>query len=128
GLLLGLFFIAVGASIDFGLVVQMPGPIAGLVGALILTKLLVLLGLGRAFGLGLDQQLLLAFSLAQGGEFAFVLFSFATKQGVLDGSVANPLIASVALSMALTPLLMNFCERILLPRIGTKEQPDRPHD
>src|SRR5690606_4124107 len=70
GLLLGLFFIAVGASIDFGLVVQMPGPIAGLVGALILTKLLVLLGLGRAFGLGLDQQLLLAFSLAQGGEFA----------------------------------------------------------
>ena len=84
GLLLGLFFIAVGSSIDFELVSSELGLILGLVVLLAAVKLLVLLGLGRLFRLGTDQNLLFSFALAQGGEFAFVLFSFAAQQNVLQ--------------------------------------------
>jgi voltage-gated potassium channel Kch len=94
----------------------------------VLLKLAVLLVLGRIFRMGLDQNLLFGFALAQGGEFAFVLFSFATQHRVIPGEVASPLVAAVALSMALTPLLMLFNERVLLPRVGTKERPDREPD
>ncbi len=128
GLLLGLFFIAVGASIDFALIAANPGLIAALVGMLLAVKLVVLLVLGRAFRMGLDQNLLFAFTLAQGGEFAFVLFSFATGNGVLTTQVASPLVAVVALSMAATPLLMVFAEKLLLPRVGTREKDTREAD
>jgi CPA2 family monovalent cation:H+ antiporter-2/glutathione-regulated potassium-efflux system ancillary protein KefC/glutathione-regulated potassium-efflux system protein KefB len=122
GLLLGVFFIAVGASVDFGLIAERPGLVAGLVGALILLKFVVLFVLGRFFRMGLDQNLLFAFSLAQSGEFAFVLFSFATQHGVITANVANPLIAVVAISMAVTPLLMLLNERLVQPRFGTRER------
>ncbi len=128
GLLLGVFFIAVGASLDFGLLFAQPGRMAGLVGALLAVKFLLLLLLGRLFRMGLDQNLLFAFALAQGGEFAFVLFSFATQQGVIASEVANPLVAVVALSMAVTPLLMAVNEKLLQPRLGTREQAEREAD
>jgi len=128
GLLLGLFFIAVGASIDFGLVRRDPTTIVGLVVALMCVKFFILVALGRFFGLRSDQNLLFSFSLAQGGEFCFVLFSFATQNGVIPQETAGPLIASVALSMALTPLSMMFNERLIQPRFGTKEASSRPHD
>ncbi len=128
GLLLGLFFIAVGASIDFALIASQPGTIARLVAALIVTKLLVLFLLGRTFGMGWDQNLLLAFGLAQGGEFAFVLFSFASQNGVLGPGITAPLIAVVAVTMALTPLLILVNERVLQPRFGTTERQARPAD
>jgi monovalent cation:proton antiporter-2 (CPA2) family protein len=128
GLLLGVFFIAVGASIDFGLITTRPGLMAGLVGALLAVKFLVLFVLGRLFRMGLDQNLLFAFALAQGGEFAFVLFSFATQQGVIAGEVANPLVAVVALSMAVTPVLMVMNEKLLQPRFGTRERPEGEAD
>ena len=120
GLLLGLFFIAVGASIDFGIIAEHPVLIAGLVAALMLGKLVVTLVLGRLFKLGLDQAMLFGFVLAQGGEFAFVLFSFATQNGVLLPSTTGPLVVVVAVSMALTPLVMLVFEKALQPRIGTK--------
>ncbi len=128
GLLLGVFFIAVGSSIDFGLVAERPGTIAAYVTGLIAVKLAILFVLGRVFRLGLDQNLLFSFGLAQGGEFAFVLFSFATQSGVLTTEEVAPLIASVALTMALTPLLMLLNERILQPRLGTKESEEREPD
>jgi len=128
GLLLGVFFIAVGASVDFGLIVDEPGTIAAIVGALIVIKLLVLLVVGRIFGMSQDQNLLFSFALAQGGEFAFVLFSFASQQGVLETSTTQRLIAAVALSMAMTPLLMLFNEKLLQPRIGTREREGRSAD
>ena len=126
GLLLGLFFISVGASIDFAQIISRPVLIGGLVAALIVVKFLVLLVLGRVFGLGSDQNLLFSFALAQAGEFAFVLFSFATQQGVIGLEVASPLVAVVALTMALTPLLMLVNERLVQPRFGTleKDQPE----
>lgn len=121
GLLLGLFFIAVGASIDFGLLVSSPLLIAGLVVGIIAVKFTVLFVLARSFKLGMDQSLLFAFALPQVGEFAFVLFSFANQEGVLTTSITSPLVAAVALSMALTPLLSMFNERVLQPRLGTRE-------
>ncbi|UCE03167.1 MAG: cation:proton antiporter [Candidatus Latescibacterota bacterium] len=128
GLLLGLFFISVGASIDFRMIAQQPGTVAGLVALLIAVKWLVLLLLGRLFRMGLDQNLLFAFALAQAGEFAFVLFAFAIQDGVVPVDVASLSIAVVAISMATTPLLLLFYERIVRPRVGTRESAPRRAD
>ncbi len=128
GLLLGLFFIAVGASIDFQLIGANPGGVAAVVVALVVVKLVVLLVLARGFRMSLDQTLLFAFALAQGGEFAFVLGSYAVQQHVFGAEVSAPLIAAVAVSMALTPLLLMVAEKLLLPRVGTRERPERPAD
>lgn len=122
GLLLGLFFISVGASIDFGIISANPGLTGMLVGGLIFIKLVILLIIGRVFKMGTDQNVLFAFALAQGGEFAFVLFSFAVQNNVMSSGLANPLIGSVALSMALTPLLLLVNEKLVQPRFGTKEK------
>lgn len=119
GLLLGLFFISVGASVDFNLLIQQPLLILGLVIGLVLVKFAVLFGLGRFFRLELSQSILFACALAQGGEFAFVLFSFATQSNVLTPAVAEPLVAVVALSMALTPLLMIINDKLVQPRFVT---------
>ncbi len=72
-------------------------------------------------GIAADQQSLLALSLAQGGEFAFVLVSFCTQAGVLPDAVAKPQVATVALSMACAPLLFLLQERVLGPRLGAKK-------
>lgn len=128
GLLLGLFFIAVGASIDFHLIAANPGLISILVCGLVVLKLIILFLLGKIFKIGLDNNLLFTFSLAQGGEFAFVLFSFALQNHVIDISIINPLIAVVALTMAVTPLLMMVNEKLILPRVGTKKLGDREAD
>ena len=121
GLLLGLFFIAVGASIDFRLIGDQPGQIAMLVIGLVALKLVVLFGLARGFKMSLDQGMLFTFALAQGGEFAFVLVSFAIQYHIFGAEVSAPLIAAVAVSMALTPLLLLLAEKVLLPRLGTLE-------
>ena len=128
GLLLGLFFISVGASIDFGLIAGDPSTIVSLTFAMIGLKLLVLLALSQLFRMPLDQALLFAFALPQVGEFSFVLLSFARQQGVLDASFTDPLVASVALSMAFTPILLVFNERVLQPRFGTRRVDDREPD
>ena len=116
GLLLGLFFIAVGASIDFALVGERVALVSALVLGLVVVKFLVLLALGRAFRMRLDQNLLFALALAQGGEFCFVLLSFAVQNAILDATSANVLVATVALSMVTTPLLLLVHEKLLQPR------------
>lgn len=126
GLLLGLFFIAVGASIDFNLVTADPGLIASLVAGLIVIKFCVLILAGRVFKIVWSQNFLLSFSLAQGGEFAFVLFSFATQNGVLDGATAGPMVVAVALSMAVTPLLMILNESLVQPRFASSSSQREP--
>ena len=128
GLLLGLFFISVGASIDFALIGAQPGGVVGLTLGIVAAKFAVLLALGRLFKLGTGQSLLFAFALPQLGEFAFVLFSFANQEGVLEPGITSPLMAAVALSMALTPLLLVFNERVLQPRFGTREAEFREPD
>jgi monovalent cation:proton antiporter-2 (CPA2) family protein len=116
GLLLGLFFITVGASIDFALVAEAPGLILGLVVALIVAKFLVLMMVGWIFKLNLADNLMFAFLLAQGGEFAFLLFSFATQNRVISPELASMLIVVVVMTMIATPLLMIIYERLIRPR------------
>lgn len=128
GLLLGVFFVAVGASIDFALIAANPALILQLVAALMLLKLVILFAIGRTAKMSLDQNFIFAFGLAQGGEFAFVLFSFAKQAAVLDTAVIAPLTAAVALSMALTPLLVLLNERLILPHFGTRPRNDQPAD
>ena len=106
GLLLGLFFISVGMSVDVGLVGDQPGTIVALVLLLLLVKGLVLWGLARFSGQGGRCAVNLALYLAQGGEFAFVVLGLAARSYVVDRALADLLIAVVSLSMALTPLLL----------------------
>ena len=130
GLLLGLFFISVGASIDFSLLAKDPLLIAGLVLALITVKIAVLFGLSRVFRFAMADSLLFAFALSQGGEFAFVLIAFAVQNAVFPEAVANPLAAAVAVSMLTTPLLLILYERLLAPRFerpAEEREPDEIH-
>ncbi len=128
GLLLGLFFISVGASIDLDVITGDWLNVTLIVVGLVIAKLAVLYALGVRFGMGFDQSTIFAFSLAQGGEFAFVLFSLAEEGGVLTASLTSPLIAAVAISMAITPLLFLLAEYVLLPKFGTKETENREAD
>lgn len=128
GLLLGLFFIAVGASVDFRMIAANPGSIGMIVSGLILIKFVILLILGRLFRMGIDQNVLFAVALAQGGEFAFVLFSFAVQSRVISSTIAGPLIGAVVLSMALTPLLLLAHEKVVQPRFGRKKETTRQTD
>lgn len=119
GLLLGLFFIAVGASIDFSLIMAHPLRILGLVVGLMMLKSVVLFILGRVFGLKTDQNLIFSTALSQVGEFAFVLFSISSSEGVLPAEVVSTMIAVVAISMAMTPFVILLNERFLQPRFGS---------
>ncbi len=130
GLLLGLFFISVGASINFHLIAQQPAIILGLVLLLMIVKALVLLLLGKVFKLSIDQNMLFACALCQVGEFAFVLFSFCTKEGILPATVIDIMVAVVAISMALTPMVLLLNEKVLMPKLGTKaiEDENKPDE
>ncbi|MBU6258879.1 MAG: glutathione-regulated potassium-efflux system protein KefC [Burkholderiales bacterium] len=111
GLLLGLFFIAVGMSIDFGVVLAHPGRVAALVAAFLLAKALVLSLMARAMRIPLAERPVFVILLAQGGEFGFVVFQAAAGAGALDAAAHSLLVAAVALSMLLTPLLLLAADR-----------------
>jgi len=111
GLLLGLFFIAVGMSIDFAVVRERPGLIAALVAGFLLVKALVLWAMARLMPVPLAQRPVFVILLAQGGEFGFVVFQTALGAGVIDARTASLLVAAVALSMLLTPLLLVAADR-----------------
>ncbi|WP_158837588.1 monovalent cation:proton antiporter-2 (CPA2) family protein [Polaribacter sp. L3A8] len=127
-LLLGLFFMAVGASINFLVIANNPLKIGGILIAIIIIKALVLFITGRIFNLKLDQKLLLTFSLAQIGEFAFVLLSFASGLHILEQDQMDMMLVITALSMSITPIIGIINERFVLPKIGTKESVKRPMD
>lgn len=106
GLLLGLFFIAVGMSIDFAVVLAQPWVVAGVVAGFLALKALVLWGMGRAMNLPPGERPVFLVLLAQGGEFGFVVFQSAQGANVIDAGTASLLVAAVAISMLLTPLLL----------------------
>ncbi|OMP78767.1 monovalent cation:proton antiporter-2 (CPA2) family protein [[Flexibacter] sp. ATCC 35208] len=128
GLLLGLFFMAVGASIDFKLILSMPWVILGLVIGLMALKSLILLGLGKIFKVKFEQNLLFAIALSQVGEFAFVLLSFSNQNNILPQATVSILTAVVAISMALTPLLLLAYERLIQPRFSVQPANTREAD
>lgn len=121
GLLLGLFFIAVGASINFSLLAESPWLIVGLLGILIFVKLAVLYTLAKIYKLKSGQEMIFSFALAQGGEFAFVLISFSSQNAIFDSQVSGILLIVVALSMLLTPFLLIFNDKIVQPAFVRSE-------
>ena len=120
GLLLGIFFIAVGASVDFHLIASQPAMVAELTVGVLLVKALVLFALGLIFKLDLRDRTLFALALAQGGEFCFVLLGFTVERHVVPAPFAAQLTAVVALSMAVSPLLLMFYEKVLCKRLTIK--------
>ncbi len=106
GLLMGLFFIAVGMSIDFGLLSTQPLFLAALVVGFVALKTLTLVVVARSVGVPRETRPMFAALLSQGGEFAFVVFGVAHAASVLPGNWDKLLTLTVALSMAFTPLLV----------------------
>jgi glutathione-regulated potassium-efflux system ancillary protein KefC len=123
GLLLGLFFIAVGMSIDFAVVLRHPLWIALAVLGFLLVKAAVLWGMAACMGTPKPERPVFVLLLAQGGEFGFVVFQTATQAQVIDAAAASFLVAAVALSMLLTPLLLVLADRWWTPRLARRGGP-----
>ena len=121
GLLLGLFFIGVGMSIDFGQVLARPGFLLLLVVGLITIKFTVLVVIAKPLGVPRRERLAFGALLGQGGEFAFVVFSVASEAKVLEGEWIPLLTAAVAISMAATPLVLLAADK-LVARVARKER------
>ena len=128
GLLLGLFFMGVGASINFHLIASQPGMILILTVVILTVKTTVLLIIGRIFKTSWDQNILFALGLSQVGEFAFVLFAFIGQTGILTPDETGMMMAVTAISMTFTPLLLILNERLVQPRFGTLEKVGREAD
>ena len=126
GLLLAVFFIAVGMSIDLGVLIAEPVTLIAIVLALVLIKAAILYLLGRWWGLDSKGARRLGLVISQGGEFAFVLFGAGALEGVIDRHLANLLTLAVTLSMAATPLLLlidDAIDRALKPEPPEYEMP-----
>ncbi|CAN5183891.1 glutathione-regulated potassium-efflux system protein KefC [soil metagenome] len=126
GLLLGLFFIAVGMSVDFGVFRDNVWLILGLLSVFLAVKISVLFALSKRFGIPRDQQAFFAFLLSQGGEFAFVVFGAAATARIFTPQIASILIVVVALSMLVTPLLLLLHDYLVAPRFAAANK--RPDD
>jgi CPA2 family monovalent cation:H+ antiporter-2 len=125
GILMGLFFMTVGVGIDLGMLASAPGLLLGLTAGLIILKAAVLLALAVAFGVAGRDRWLFAFSLAQGGEFGFLLLSFAVKEAVLPAGQAQAALMVISLSMLATPLLFVAAEA-LGRRLAPKDEDRAP--
>lgn len=123
GLLLGLFFIAVGMSVDLSLLASSPIIIFGLALIVVASKALILVGLSKLFKYQLRDVLLYGVALSQIGEFAFVIFGLALSQNTIPRETYNMLNAIVAVSMLITPLLFLLYEKFLKLNCG-----ERPSD
>ncbi|HEX7890190.1 MAG TPA: glutathione-regulated potassium-efflux system protein KefC [Ramlibacter sp.] len=132
GLLLGLFFIAVGMSIDFGVLARSPGTMALIVVALLALKAAVIWSIAGPMGIPAAERPVFTLLLAQGGEFAFVVFQAAAGARVFPAETSSLLIGAVAVSMLLTPLLLVLVDKFVLPRYSsgrrTLEEISTPQD
>lgn len=120
GLLLGLFFIAIGMSIDLAVLIESPLLMTLLVLGFLLIKTLVIFALTGLMGVPLPERPTITLLLAQGGEFAFVVFQTALGSQVLSPATASLLMAAVALSMLLSPLLLLMLDRYLAPSLARR--------
>lgn len=127
GLLLGLFFITVGAGIDYRQFLADPGDLIGLAALVILAKGIVLFAVGRAFGLRRRGLWLFTLSLAQAGEFGFVLLAFSRQLNVIPAALSEKLLLVIALSMLITPLLFILYD-FLSKRMGDARQEHEPDE
>ncbi len=118
GLLLGLFFISVGMSVDFGMLLVHPLVVLGLIAGLFVLKGAVLWVIARVARLPMAERPLFILLLAQGGEFAFVLLGLGEGFGAMPAETARAITLAVALSMLATPFLLILHDRVLMPRMG----------
>ncbi len=118
GLLLGLFFIAVGMSIDIAVLRASPGLMLALVAGFMVVKIVLILAMLRWMQVPLQERPVITLLLAQGGEFAFVVFQTAAGAGVMSASTTSLLNGAVALSMLLSPLLLVAVDKLLAPRLA----------
>jgi glutathione-regulated potassium-efflux system ancillary protein KefC len=123
GLLLGLFFIAVGMSIDFGVLLKSPALMGLAVVAFLAIKAVVIYGVARGMGLPVQERPVFVLLLAQGGEFAFVVFQAAAGARVISPETSSLLVGAVAVSMLLSPLLLVAIAKLLLPRYANCNVP-----
>ena len=128
GLLLGLFFIAVGMGVDFGLLLARPLLILGLIVGLFTLKSAVLWAIARFARLPRSEQPLFILLLAQGGEFAFVLLTLGVQRELLPFETAQEMTLAVALSMLSTPFLLVFHDKVLAPRFASETGTAREHE
>lgn len=128
GLLLGLFFISVGMTVDLALVANQPLLIFGFALLIVATKLLVLMGLGWFFHYPLRDKLLFGAAISQIGEFAFVIFGVALTQDSISRETYNILNAIVAVSMLVTPILLLLYDRFLMLQCGERPQDAIPEN
>ncbi len=119
GLLLGLFFIAVGMSIDFGVILRTPWGMLALLLGFLGIKALVIWTLARVTAMPYQERPVFTLLLAQGGEFAFVVFQAGAGFRAIPAEMASLLIGAVALSMLISPLLLVLLDRVLLKRFAT---------
>ena len=127
GLLLGLFFIAVGMSIDFAALARAPLAMALIVLALLVLKAIVMWVIAKPMGIPLQERPVFTVLLAQGGEFAFVVFQAGVTERVLQAETASLLVGAVAVSMLLGPLLLVIVDKWVMPRLdglGRKTLPE----
>jgi len=122
GLLLGLFFIAVGMSIDFAVVLAYPGVVAAVVAGFILLKALVLIAMARVMPVPLAERPVFVTLLAQGGEFGFVVLQAGLGASLISAQASSLLVAAIALSMLCTPLILVLCDRFVAPRLAIQGQ------
>lgn len=128
GLLLGLFFISVGMTVDLALVAAQPLMIFGFALLIVATKVLILMGLGQVFHYSLRDKLLFGAAISQIGEFAFVIFGVALTQDSLSRETYNILNAIVAVSMLVTPILLLLYDRFLNLQCGERPQDAIPEN
>jgi monovalent cation:H+ antiporter-2, CPA2 family len=120
GILLGLFFIAVGATINFRLLWQEPIQILLLSGLILVIKFIILFLIGKYFKFRTDQNLLFSFGMSQAGEFAFVIFSFAGQVDLINTEWSEKLMAITTITMIFTPLLLLLNEKLIDPYFGVR--------
>lgn len=128
GIFLGVFFITVGASIDFALLSENFALIIALTLGLIGLKCVIMLGIGRLFKLQGGDKWLFSLGLAQAGEFGFVLVSFTVANAVIPTAIADLLLLVVAISMLLTPALFILYDKGLAPRYSQQQEPSAADD
>jgi len=122
GLLLGLFFIAVGMGLELRVLREQTALVLGLLAALLLCKGLLLSFMARWMQIPVLERPMFVILLAQGGEFGFVVFQLSQQAGLIDATQSSALVAAVALSLACTPALLLLSDRLLLPRLQRRKQ------
>lgn len=128
GLLLAVFFVSVGSTINFNVIMQNPAFIFGTAAVILIVKFIVLFGVGKFHKMTNDQNFLYAFALSQVGEFAFVLLNYSSNLYIIEPIFHSQMLAVVAITMFATPFLLIFNERLIAPNFNIKLSADKENE